>query len=699
MAAPMGVFGSEPTDVHAMTGPTYQVLFSETGLPSGTTWSVTLASVGNVTGVNTTTSSDASTISFDVPSGSYLFAVPVIGSSASQGYYGISGWVDEAPGATASYTGSVDVSGSPVTQDLVFSRDYPVQFEESGLAPGTPWTVALNSSGLSNTTLSTDTSPSGGSAFFLPNGSYDFSVWTPYNSYQASSASVPVDITGSSGTVLETESFSLLLGYYAATFHESGLPADSMWYVGISPLTGSPGLNGSGSEAYLSQTLVNGSYTFRASATDGNELNPNNGTLTIHGADVSVELTTGYPVLFSQTGLQNGTTYWSVEFDGQDQGTTNSSMSFVAPDGSFPYYVDSVLGYFATPASGWVNVNGSEVSVLIEFTAWSSITNYTLSFRESGLSPGTRWDVTVEGGLYTNNANSSTGSSITFAVPNGTYTYAPGKVSGYSTPPSGDVRIDGSNGTVTLNYSTPGPGGATYYPVTFTASGLPASTNWSVDLNATLSGSSTNASLTIDAQDGSYAWLAHAAVNGTTVNTSGSLTVTGWENVSVSFSVPSPPLVSVTFQAAGLASSTDWSVTLTALGNGLVVESLATLTREAGGASAIVFEVSPGGYSYSASGPSGARVDGTVDAHAGTSAQVSVHFGSSPGGPSTLLGPLPGWAAAIGVVVVLIATAGLVLTMRRVQSTERARGHRLVERLGEAEWTDDGSGTPRLRSP
>jgi hypothetical protein len=71
------------------------VTFTESGLPSGTDWTVTLGS--------TTVSSTTSTLSFSRANGTYPFSVgPVEGYSA-------------APGA-----GSISVQGQPVSQSIAF---------------------------------------------------------------------------------------------------------------------------------------------------------------------------------------------------------------------------------------------------------------------------------------------------------------------------------------------------------------------------------------------------------------------------------------------------------------------------------------------------------------------------------------------------------------------------------------------------
>jgi hypothetical protein len=84
-----------------------------------------------------------------------------------------------------------------------------------------------------------------------------------------------------------------------------------------------------------------------------------------------------------------------------------------------------------------VTVKGANVNVPITFT----LVTYKMTFTESGLANGTLWDITLNGAL-----ESSTTNTIIFMVPNGTYTYIVGSVSGYTvSPTSGNVKVNGAN--------------------------------------------------------------------------------------------------------------------------------------------------------------------------------------------------------------------------------------------------------------
>lgn len=136
--------------------PSYTITFTQSGLPSGTQWSVTLG--------ESTLQSTGSTISFDPVNGTYS--------------YGIGG----VPGYSAdSYGGSVVVDGQDTGVSVTFTQvTYSVTFKTLGLPSGMTWYLNL-SSGQSFSSTESELS------FILPNGTYSYSVdnVSDYNSTPA----------------------------------------------------------------------------------------------------------------------------------------------------------------------------------------------------------------------------------------------------------------------------------------------------------------------------------------------------------------------------------------------------------------------------------------------------------------------------------------------------------------------------------
>jgi hypothetical protein len=148
---------------------TYSVTFNETGLPSGTSWTVRLA--------DSSRTSSAPSIVFSEPNGSYAFNVSASGYAAGPS------------------SGTVYVTGEPTARYVHFVAGpamYDVTFSETGLGSGASWTVVFN--GTSQT--SSDSTIQFSS---FRNGTYSYSVSAP--TYNATPASGSVTIAGTNPAV------------------------------------------------------------------------------------------------------------------------------------------------------------------------------------------------------------------------------------------------------------------------------------------------------------------------------------------------------------------------------------------------------------------------------------------------------------------------------------------------------------------
>ncbi len=226
--------------------------------------------------------------------------------------------------------------------------------------------------------------------------------------------------------------------WYAVTFIEIGLLSGKSWSA---TLNGTPE---SSRSTLITFTEPNGTYAFTVGSVAGYTVSPSLGSVTVNRADVTEAVTftqVTYTVTFTEGGLPSGTT-WSVNLNGVSESSNTVSIAYTEPNGTFSYSVGAVAGYAASPSSGTVTVAGSPVTQAITFTALPPPT-YALRFTESGLSTGTKWSVTCNGTTESSATRSSTGSSIVFIEPNGTYSFTVGSVPGYTVNPS--------TGTVTVN--------------------------------------------------------------------------------------------------------------------------------------------------------------------------------------------------------------------------------------------------------
>ncbi len=191
-------------------------------------------------------------------------------------------------------------------------------------------------------------------------------------------------------------------------------------------------------------------------------------------------------------------------------GATNTILGNVTMPGS------ELDGLARDGASGNVYVSTYDTGSL---SILSQGTGYPLSFKESGLPAGTGWSVTTNGISQGSNT-----SSISTIEPNGTYAYTVGAVSGYTaSPSSGSATVNGVSQTVAITFT---PSTSATYAVTFSESGLPSGTTWSVTLNSqTLS--STTSTITFNEPNGTYAYTVGAVVGYTASPSSGTVTVNG----------------------------------------------------------------------------------------------------------------------------------------------------------------------------
>jgi YVTN family beta-propeller protein len=295
------------------------------------------------------------------------------------------------------------------------------------------------------------------------------------------------------------------------------------------------------------------------------------------------------------------------------------------------------------------------------------IPTWTVTFQETGLLAGTAWSVIVNGA-----SNSSRGSRIAFAEPNGSYAYTVEAVSGYAvSPTSGSGAVLGSNTTVAVAF-TPGVPPAPY-SVEFGEVGLPAGTSWSVTLNSTEQ-FSTFGSMAFAEADGTYPFTVGAVGGYSAAPAAGEVRVSGASATQeVAFTSVAPDTFGVTFAETGLPSGTAWSV----MWNGSPLESNTGLLMVADRNGTFSFSLgSVPGY---ASSPSNGVV--TVS---GVDQTVGVTFtpSSSGTGPFGLPGLL-GYAvlgAVLGAAAVAVAI-GAAFRRARTRSARDDRTEPALRRL------------------
>jgi dienelactone hydrolase len=257
-------------------------------------------------------------------------------------------------------------------------------------------------------------------------------------------------------------------------------------------------------------------------------------------SSAEVSAATSCVISFVENGLNAGV-LWSVTLGSNVNSSTTNTITFVDPNGKYPFSVGVITGYAAFPPSGNETVNGANVTQSVLFTI-NGTAVYKLTFLEQGLPTGTTWSVTIS------STTTSTTNTIVFNEPNGNYSYTVGNVPPYTaSPSSGSACICGANAAVHVNFTTSvtvldsvalSPTGPTVaaggtQPITATpscSSTCPGTITylWALTSNAlgSLSGSGTAVTFTALSTAGTVGLFVNATLSGTTVEASTVITVT-----------------------------------------------------------------------------------------------------------------------------------------------------------------------------
>ncbi len=422
---PYLVLGGGAWDYHPLGAPegTVLVTFEESGLASGTSWSVTLN--------GSTESSEGPSIVFTELPGTYSFTV-----AAVAGY------------AVAPASGSIVVGSTALTQAVTFEARNSLTFEEVGLSTSANWSVIFNGA--------EETGSGTSHVFSAVNGTYSYAVVAPAG-YTVSPATGSVTVAGT--TFVSLLFTSTVAATYSVTVEESGLPSGTSW---------SATFNGEASSALapasITFTVPAGTYSYEIGAVAGYASSVSSSTEVVVGpSTVEVTFTSTasavYPVTIEESGLPSGTT-WSGYFDGVEAtGTSPAALSFSVAAGTYSYQISPVPGYNASVTTGSAPVSGA-YAISVTF----SRIVYAVTVSESGLAPGTSWSVTINGTTH-----ASVGSAITVDLPSGgPYAWTAANVSGYrvSSPSTGSVSVSGGPVGLSVAYTSTAP----------TTSYVPAST-------------------------------------------------------------------------------------------------------------------------------------------------------------------------------------------------------------------------------
>jgi YVTN family beta-propeller protein len=237
---------------------------------------------------------------------------------------------------------------------------------------------------------------------------------------------------------------SVIAAAYAVTFEEAGLPSGSPWSATLA------GVSVSSTSGSIAFAKLPGAYPYSVAGPAGYHVLSTTpaSPVSVVDRDVVVHVTFGTPssatyrLTFQETGLgsrcKGSIPPWNVTVGDVTRSTTNRSISFVEPNGTYGYTIGAPPGYdvvSTTPASP-VTIAGADQAVDVAFGPGTSAQNLRITFEETGLPSGTVWCVT----LGTKSCSSS--SQIEFSdLASGMYPFSVGHVSGFGAEPSSGVVV------------------------------------------------------------------------------------------------------------------------------------------------------------------------------------------------------------------------------------------------------------------
>lgn len=478
----------------------YQVTFTETGLNQGTQWNITL----NGQEIN----SSASTIVFDEPNGTYSYSTnPVVGyylSSGGSGTIMVNG-ASTTRGVSYDRFATVYLTADPQNANVsengynitltkgiaTLSLEAGTYYFNASLAGYTSYSnlidvkaggtynlfiklTSLSNAGFLSGTVTPRDALVTANGITVPtyNGFFNESL-SPGRYYititakgytgqtfvenidKGQTTSLTVSLSHSSTTVtlsgyLDPVDASLTLNGFSAYVNQngyyqisvpSGIYTVSAYAGGYYPFSNTMDLTGN---TFLNISM--NSLPSATSQTSGSGVN-----IQGYGAKVASISTNGDTISFNYTSTSNGKILVEVPFsDLKDTSIADLVKSKVYIDGvSYTNFTITVSSNYTIILEVY-NLKPGDPTVYWAYSPNSVIPSYyALTFSETGLPSGTKWNLTVDNQTY-----SSTTSSITVHLENGTYKYGLDQITNYTVSISGgNVTINGKTDNISVSYT------------------------------------------------------------------------------------------------------------------------------------------------------------------------------------------------------------------------------------------------------
>jgi hypothetical protein len=322
-----------PLEEQGIFLPGTEVTFEETGLPSGTAWSVSLRGYDQYASGTTDTF-------YEIP-GTWSVQVN-----------NVTGYQLITPGQGAWWQNTLVVGDGSVLLPVLYTAlhptapYYPVTFQEVGLPTGTLWSLTVRNAS------ATATAPS--SIVLLEQaGAYGFHTGAA-GGYVLGS---PLYFTLGNGPMTVVVDY---VPQNRVIWNETGLGPGLSWSVVLDGV----GITGSG--GWVNANLTNGTYDYVIPGVQDYVPVPHQGMVVLTGAGAVIDVRfvrATFPITFAVKGLPPGAQY-DVRLSNLSVLTGVAAYTFQLPNsthvsgGQYTFDVQAPAGYYAAPSHGNVSVSG-----------------------------------------------------------------------------------------------------------------------------------------------------------------------------------------------------------------------------------------------------------------------------------------------------------------------------------------------------
>jgi YVTN family beta-propeller protein len=316
---------------------------------------------------------------------------------------------------------------------------------------------------------------------------------------------------------------------YPVFFQERGLADNTSWSIA---------LNGSAPQKSQSSVVElyasNGQYTYQVSQLVGYRSVISGGTLLVNGSITRIQIsfvqTAPWEVVFVESGLPNNMS-WAIQLNGSLMSSDSTDILFDEFAGTLAFIINPVEGFVSMPSSGSVNLTRAYLEINVTFFEFVAA-SYSITVIESGLPNGTHWSGNLDcAGSRTE--QSTNGTELAFMATNGTCSFNPSAIPGWSLLPPAPpeiISVSGHPVSMLLNWTQ------VRYMVIFDEAGLGSGVPWAVTLNG-ITHSATMRQINVSLPNGTYEFSATASSPYRAQPSSGSLQIQGLSLVeSINFS-------------------------------------------------------------------------------------------------------------------------------------------------------------------